>query len=87
VDLQGNVQWESDRKFQMGSILIADGRLFVLDGSNGDLFMVQATSERYNVLGRATGMLSGREVWAQMAYSDGRLLLRDHDELVCLQVK
>lgn len=35
----------------------------------------------------AAGILGGQEIWAPMALSDGKLLIRDQSRMKCLDVK
>ena len=89
LDLDGNILWDSKangRAFEMGNLLVADGLIFIVDGRNGQFFMVEATPEGYRELGQ-TSFLSGNKVWAPMAYKDGRLLLRDQGKLVCVDLR
>jgi outer membrane protein assembly factor BamB len=88
LDLDGNVKWTSARSatFEMGNLIIADGLIYILDGASGTLRMVQASPEGYKELGKAQ-VLEGKELWAPMALSDGRLILRDQKQMKCLDVK
>ena len=89
LDLDGNIKWDSKangRTFEMGNLLVADGLVFIVDGSNGEFFMIEATPEGYRELGQAS-FLGGDKVWAPMAYKDGRLVLRDQSKLVCVDLK
>jgi len=84
----GQVKWDSKSSrvtFERGFLMIVDGMIFDINGKNGELFMVEADPGGFKVLGRAK-VLGGVQVWAPMAYSDGKLLVRDQSKLVCLQV-
>jgi hypothetical protein len=48
------------------------------------LALVEATPEAYRELGRAQ-VLAGK-TWTAPALSGGRLYLRDHQDVVCLEV-
>jgi len=88
VDLEGNIVWTSPPRktaFGLGSFLLADGLFFVLEGRTGTLRLVEANTEEYRELGSCQ-VLSGPDVWAPMALSNGRLLARDTKKLVCLAV-
>ncbi len=88
MTFDGTVQWSTGRDpgFDMGNILIADGLIFIVNGKGGDLVMAEATPAGYKELGRAT-VLAGKEIWAPMAYSDGKLVLRDQTTLACVDLK
>ncbi len=85
---QGEVVWTSDGKasFEQGSYLLADGMFFVLEGKTGMLRLVEATTDEYRELAKAQ-ILGGHDVWGPMALSDGKLVLRDMRQMVCLDVK
>jgi outer membrane protein assembly factor BamB len=86
LNLNGDVLWSSgpDHTFGLGPFLLADGRFYVLDDS-GTLSMIEATPSGFALLGR-TQVLQGREAWAPMAIAVGRLLARDLERMVCLEV-
>jgi outer membrane protein assembly factor BamB len=78
----GEVCWRA-RGFQRGSLIAADGKLFVL-GESGELALAEATGAGFTVKGRSK-ILSGRS-WTAPSLAAGRLYLRNHEELVCLDV-
>ncbi len=77
----GKEKWHERRSH--GSIIYADGRLLVLDGS-GQLFLAEATAEGWNELGRAP-ILRGR-TWNHPALADGVVYARSSSELVAVRV-
>jgi outer membrane protein assembly factor BamB len=66
-----------------GSLIYADGMLIVLS-ERGKLVLLEATPERYRELA-AHQVLEGR-CWTAPSLADGRLYLRNHTELVCLDL-
>ncbi len=87
LDLNGKAVWTSADKasFGLGSFLLADGVFFVLDGDSGMLRLIEASTAEYKELASAQ-VLKGEEVWGPMALSDGKLVLRDTTQMVCLEV-
>jgi outer membrane protein assembly factor BamB len=89
-DLDGNIKWETGRSpnFEKGAILIADDLLLALDGKTGALALAQAAPDGYKELARAK-VLDGKggDIWAPMALSDGKLLVRDQKQMKCLLLK
>ena len=85
---EGEVKWETGNRpgFDMGYLILIDGFIFIVNGANGELVMAEATPDGYRELGRAP-VLSGKQVWGPLAYSDGKLVLRDQTTLVCLDLK
>jgi len=84
----GKQVWTSDGKasFGLGSFLLADGMFFALDGDTGRLHLIEASTTAYKELGCAQ-VLSGPEVWAPMALSNGKLVARDLGKMICLDVR
>ncbi len=79
------VRWFSSPTFERGPLLLADDLIFNLDGRSGDLYLIEPSPEEYKELAEAS-VLSGRQNWAPMALSRGRLVLRSQREMVCLDV-
>ncbi len=82
----GQVRWTSgnDVSHGLGPVLIADRTLLAL-AEDGRLSRVSADPAAYRVLG-AHQVMEGHECWAPMALADGRLLVRDLTQLVCLDL-
>jgi hypothetical protein len=57
----------------------------VLDGKTGMLRLIEASTTQYKELASAQ-LLSGEEVWAPPALSNGKLIIRDMSQMLCLQV-
>lgn len=85
LDTDGNVKWESPRKFSEGTLLLADGVLFVLGGNTGTLTMVEVSPADYKELATVK-LLEPKQVWAPMALSGGKLIVRDLKQMKCVQV-
>ena len=69
----------------LGNMLIADGLILLVTGSEGQLVVVEAGPERYRELARAP-ILAGEQAWRPMAYSDGKLVVRGQESLVCVDL-
>ncbi len=94
LGLDGKVVWQSpvvsgnaeaSRTFDLGAFMLADGMFFILDGNTGMLRLVEASTKEYIELASAQ-ILSGEDVWGPMALSDGKLIIRDMSQMVCIQV-
>jgi outer membrane protein assembly factor BamB len=87
LNAEGSVVWETGRRqsFGLGSMIIADGVIFIINGGNGELVMAEASPKGYKELGRAP-VLKGGDLFAPMALSDGMLVLRDTQQLKCVFV-
>jgi outer membrane protein assembly factor BamB len=89
LGLDGKVVWESplvrDGTFGLGGFLLADGMFFILDGDSGKLRLLEANTKEYKELASAQ-ILSEGDVWGPMALSNGKLIVRDMNRMMCLQV-
>ena len=88
--LDGQVKWKTGAQpnFEMGNVVLADGLLYVMNGLDGTLALVEPNPEAYKELARAKVLEGkGRTVWAPMAIAGGKLLCRDLTELKCLAIK
>jgi outer membrane protein assembly factor BamB len=88
LDLDGKQVWNSDGHayFGLGSFILADGMLLILEGKTGMLRLLEASAEGYRELAHAQ-ILGGHDVWAPPALSDGKLVIRDLGRMVCLKLK
>jgi outer membrane protein assembly factor BamB len=89
LDLNGQVVWTSPATHHFGSrglgpYMIADGKIFILD-DEGLLTLAKAQSTGYEQLAEAK-VLEGPESWGPMAIASGRLILRDMNRMICLDV-
>ena len=86
--LDGSKVWDSKASgamFGMGSVLVVNDLLFIINGKNGALHQVAVSPDGYRELGSIQA-LSGGEVWAPIGYTGGKLLLRDKQKMVCLDI-
>ncbi len=88
MDLDGNVKWKTGKSpgYDWGGLLLADDMIYAVDGTTGDLCMVKPQPSGYKETGRAN-LLSGSKIWATIAMSDGKILLRDQTQLKCVDVR
>ncbi len=86
LDLDGKVVWTSTsvHKFGLGPYTIANGLIYVMNDS-GLLTLVEATPSGYVQLAQAK-VLEGPESWGPMAIASGRLILRDMNRMICIDV-
>ncbi|HEX4954965.1 MAG TPA: PQQ-binding-like beta-propeller repeat protein [Thermoanaerobaculia bacterium] len=71
------------RGFGKGSLIAADGMLYVLSDL-GVLALVKADPAAYQEIARVQ-VLEGR-TWTSPSIAGSRVFLRDHDEIVCVEV-
>ncbi len=86
LDLNGQVVWTSTsaHKFGLGPYTIANGLIYVMNDS-GELTLAEATPTGYVVRASAK-VLEGPDAWGPMAVASGRLILRDLNRMICLNI-
>lgn len=85
-DTEGNLVWSSgnDNRFGLGPFLLADNKFYILD-DDGKLTMIDATTKEFKKLGEAQ-VLQGHDAWGPLAIAGDRLLVRDMNNLACVNV-
>jgi outer membrane protein assembly factor BamB len=92
-DLKTGKEIWSHKGFGKGSVTYADGKLICLDERNGDVALVEATTQGWNELSRfKLAPLSAKRssqggIWPHPVVVNGRLYLRDQELLHCLDLK
>lgn len=83
----GMVLWSSgnQHRFGLGPFIYADGKFLILR-DDGELVLAQESESGYEALA-AHQVLRGRDAWAPLALVGGRLLMRDQEVLVCLDLR
>jgi outer membrane protein assembly factor BamB len=89
LDLNGQVVWTSPTTHRfgprgLGPYMIADGLIYIMN-DKGTLTMAKATSAGYEQFAEAK-VLEGHESWGPMAIASGRLIVRDMNRMICLDV-
>lgn len=87
----GEIKWSTKggaekRRFERGNLLIAGGMILNLSDVTGILCLVKPTPEGYKELAAAK-VLDGNNLWANMAFSQGRLFVRSLTRLKCLDLR
>jgi outer membrane protein assembly factor BamB len=90
LDLDGNMKWrtQDDRKlpnFERGGLLLVDNMILNFDGKTGKLHLVDPSPEGYQEIASAQ-IFEGKQMWAPMALSNGKLILRSQEEVRCLDL-
>jgi outer membrane protein assembly factor BamB len=96
----GEIMWKTKRSpsFNKGSMILVDGLILATDGEKS-LYLVDPEPAEYKQLASAdllgeggdsggiAGRIGGRtQNWAPIALSEGKLLIRDHNQLKCVKV-
>lgn len=89
----GKIVWEEEKAAKQGSLIAADGHLFLFDETNGTCVLAEANPKEFIEKGRLTlpqrskiNLPSGR-IWTPPVIANGMLFLRDQDLLFCYDIK
>jgi outer membrane protein assembly factor BamB len=90
----GKVKWESNRRaVGIGSCMYADGRLYVVAETKGEVAMFEASPAAYKQLAKfelpkqSTLRKPRGKIWTHPVISDGKLYVRDQELIFCYQIK
>jgi outer membrane protein assembly factor BamB len=86
MSLDGEIQWKTGTSpvFDKGSSILADGLLLSTDGRRS-LYLIEPDPSAFKPLA-SVRLLEGNQNWAPLALADGKLLIRDQSNLICLKV-
>ena len=95
LDLSGKVKWQTENSpnFERGNLLLADGMILNLDGKTGILHLIDPSPDGYKelaqakIVGRVADNYREERIWAPMALSDGKLILRDQKQMKCIDLR
>ena len=88
MDLKGTVKWKtkSSPNFDKGGFILADDMLISMDGTKGNLYLIEPTPVEFKPLSTAK-LLDTTMCWAPLTLSNGKLLIRDQKQMKCIQLK
>ena len=86
LDLNGKIMWTSTsaNKFGLGPYMIINDLIYVMNDS-GQLTLAEATPRNFLQLARSK-VLEGPDSWGPMATVSGRLIVRDMNRMICLDI-
>jgi outer membrane protein assembly factor BamB len=90
MSMEGEVKWKTMRKpmFDKGGIIYAGGLLIVTDGMT-KLYLVEPDPSGFKPVATAEILKTAgnsNQNWAPPALGDGKLLMRDQKQLVCIKI-
>ena len=90
LTMEGKRAWEKESapNFEMGSLIKVGELLINQNGKNGEIALIKPSPDGYKELGRAQFFDSKKsQAWAPMAFSQGKLLVRDMEKIVCVDLQ
>ena len=76
---------ETDEKFGLGPYMILQDKLLAFN-ENGELYVYQLERGGMSLLHKQQVLEDAVDAWGPMAYADGRLVLRDSHNVICLKI-
>jgi len=89
LNLDGKVLWNNDSVpgFELGGMILVNGLILNQNGKNGDIHLIKPSPEGYIELGKASFFDSDKSMaWAPPAFSQGKLIIRDMEKMVCIDL-
>lgn len=85
----GKLLWQTSKApgFDRGGHLIADGLLILQDARSGHLRLVEPHPAEYKELASAKITTNPKQAWANLAFSNGLLLVRDQERIRCVDLR
>jgi hypothetical protein len=95
----GNLKWTDEKWMGDKPLMFANGfftpneEKYFIFNDIGELVIATLSSEGFKELGRAkllepTSVARGRDVvWSHPAYSDGKMVVRNDQEIICVDLK
>ena len=83
--LTGDVAWR-DRSVGKGNCIYADGRLYCM-GEDGVVGLIDPTPAGYKEVSRFEIPRGNNPTWTPPVIANGRLYLREQDNLYCYNIK
>ena len=85
----GETNWQTGKDPQLngGSIIEVGGTIISQDGDTGELRLIKPGG-KYLELGKAKVFSkgTGKELWAPMAFSKGKLVMRSQFQMICVDL-
>lgn len=90
LTMDGKLVWEKDSapNFDLGGLIMIDGLIINQNGKNGDIHLIEPNPAGYQEISRASFFDSKKsQAWAPLAFSQGKLLIRDMEKMVCVDLR
>jgi len=83
----GKARW-TQKGFAKGGQIAIDGTIIAIDSIKGDIVMMELNPAAYKELGRLSILKGGsKRYWTAPIVANGKLIVRDMKELVCINLK
>jgi len=86
----GKVTWKSHAIPTVNAGSVEDDKLYAYAGETGELSLINLNPNKFEVISKFTAIKPEGEsnsAWWPIAISDGRLVIRDHGQIVCFDLR
>lgn len=88
----GEIRWKTENapNLNRGALTLADDKLYAFDGDTGELMLIQPDQDAFKLISKFEALKpQGRSnnAWSPIVISDGRLIIRDHRQIVCFDLR
>ncbi|MFC2080470.1 PQQ-binding-like beta-propeller repeat protein [Bacteroidota bacterium] len=90
LNMNGEAMWTQDSipEFELGGLILINDLIINMDGKNGDIHLIEPSPEGYKELAKASFFDSKKtQAWAPLAYYDGKIIVRDLEKMVCVDLQ
>lgn len=86
--MTGEIVWAERQKIRKGAITSADGMLYCREERSGEMVLIEAVPSGYSEKGRFQQSERAEEMaWPHPVIANGKLYIRDQDNLLCYDLK
>jgi outer membrane protein assembly factor BamB len=89
LNMKGERVWEKESapNFEMGALILAGEFLINQNGKTGEIALIEPSPDGYKEIKTFQFFNSDKpQAWAPMAFSKGKLLARDMEKMVCIEL-
>lgn len=88
----GEIKWktQNDPNLDRGATTLAEGKLYAFDGNSGELLLIKPNPEKFELISKFVALKpkgNSNNAWSPIVISDGRLIIRDHRQIVCYDLR
>ena len=89
IDLKGKTKWKTGEtpNFNRGNVILVNDFMIIMDGDTGELYLAKASPAGFKQISKHKVLDGvGKNIWSPMAYSNGLMVVRDQNEMICLKI-
>jgi len=88
----GELKWhtKNEPNLNRGATTLADGKLYAFDGDTGELLLINPSPEKFELIAKFESLKpqgNKNNAWSPIVISEGRLIIRDHRQIVCYDLR